>query len=95
MEWYIIPAVIGVGFAAGFINTLAGGGSALSLPFLIFLGLPVNLANGTNRVAILLQNAVGTAGFAREKVLDLKKAIPLAVALMWLHAIILGRCPGW
>ena len=88
MEWYIIPAVIGVGFAAGFINTLAGGGSALSLPFLIFLGLPVNLANGTNRVAILLQNAVGTAGFAREKVLDLKKAIPLAVAS------ILGAVPG-
>ena len=37
MDWYLYPAVIIVGFAAGFINTLAGGGSAISLPFLIFL----------------------------------------------------------
>ena len=80
MEWYLYPAVIGIGFLAGFINTLAGGGSALSLPFLIFLGLPVNVANGTNRIAILLQNAVATAGFAREKVLDVKKSYILVIA---------------
>lgn len=80
MEWYMIPAVIGIGFLAGFINTLAGGGSAISLPFLIFLGLPVNVANGTNRIAILLQNAVASASFKKEKVLDLKKAWPLALA---------------
>jgi uncharacterized membrane protein YfcA len=80
MEWYYYPAVVGIGFLAGFINTLAGGGSAISLPFLIFLGLPVNLANGTNRIAILLQNAVASASFHKKKVLDLKRAIPLAVA---------------
>lgn len=80
MEWYMYPAVVLVGFLAGFINTLAGGGSAISLPFLIFLGLPVNVANGTNRIAILLQNAVATASFKREKVLDIKTAIPLSIA---------------
>ncbi len=80
MEWYLYPAVVAIGFIAGFINTLAGGGSALTLPFLIFLGLPANVANGTNRIAILLQTAVGTAGFAKEKVLDLKKGYPLALA---------------
>lgn len=80
MEWYMYVAVIGIGFLAGFINILAGGGSAISLPFLIFLGLPVNLANGTNRIAILLQNAVASASFKREKVLDLKKALPLSIA---------------
>lgn len=80
MEWYLYPAVIGIGFLAGFINTLAGGGSALSLPFLIFLGLPVNVANGTNRIAILFQNAVATAGFAKEKMLDLKKGYVLITA---------------
>jgi uncharacterized membrane protein YfcA len=80
MEWYLYPAVVLVGFLAGFINTLAGGGSAISLPFLIFLGLPVNVANGTNRIAILLQNATGTASFAREKVLDFKSSIPLLLA---------------
>jgi len=45
-----------LGGLSGFINILAGGGSLLTLPFLIFMGLPVPLANGTNRVAILVQN---------------------------------------
>lgn len=47
----------------GFINTVAGGGSLLSLPVLIFLGLPPNVANGTNRVAIVIQTATAVAGF--------------------------------
>ena len=62
-EWYHYPLLIAVGFAVGFINTVAGGGSLLSLPVLIFLGLPSNLVNGTNRVAIVIQTALATAGF--------------------------------
>ncbi len=62
-EWYHYALLIGVGFAVGFINTLAGGGSLLSLPVLIFLGLPPSVANGTNRVAIVIQTAIATAGF--------------------------------
>ncbi|WP_298476068.1 sulfite exporter TauE/SafE family protein [uncultured Maribacter sp.] len=62
-EWYHYALLIIVGFAVGFINTLAGGGSLLSLPVLIFLGLPSNVANGTNRVAIVIQTAIATAGF--------------------------------
>ena len=67
------PAVIGIGLLAGFINTLAGSGSLITLPFLMFMGLPVNLANGTNRIAILLQNVVAVSNFQRSKILDLKK----------------------
>lgn len=62
-EWYHYPLLVVVGFAVGFINTVAGGGSLLSLPVLIFLGLPSNVANGTNRVAIVIQTALATAGF--------------------------------
>lgn len=62
-EWYHYPLLIAVGFAVGFINTMAGGGSLLSLPVLIFLGLPPSVANGTNRVAIIIQTAMATAGF--------------------------------
>jgi uncharacterized membrane protein YfcA len=58
---YILLVV--VGFIAGTINTIAGGGSLLTLPMLIFLGLPSNVANGTNRIAILIQNIFSTAGF--------------------------------
>jgi uncharacterized membrane protein YfcA len=62
-EWYHYPLLILVGFIVGFINTVAGGGSLLSLPFLIFIGLPSNIANGTNRVAIVVQTAMATVGF--------------------------------
>ncbi|MGB5273467.1 MAG: sulfite exporter TauE/SafE family protein [Flavobacteriaceae bacterium] len=61
--WYHYVLLIGVGFIVGFINTVAGGGSLITLPVLIFLGLPPNVANGTNRVAVVIQNALGTAGF--------------------------------
>jgi len=58
-----ILLLVVVGFFAGVINTMAGGGSLLTLPILIFLGLPPNIANGTNRVAIVVQNVFTTAGF--------------------------------
>ena len=60
-----------VGCVAGTLNVLAGGGSFLTLPVLLFLGLPAPLANGTNRVAILLQNAGAVWSFRRQGVLDL------------------------
>ncbi len=54
----------------GPLNVVAGGGSFLTLPILIFFGLPPGVANGTNRVAILLQNLVASWGFHRHGVLD-------------------------
>ena len=51
------------GVAAGWINMLAGGGSNLTLPALMVLGLPADVANATNRVSVLLQGVVGMAGF--------------------------------
>lgn len=59
-----------LGILAGFINTVAGGGSMLVVPFLIFMGLPANVANATNRVAIFLQNIVSTGTFRQQKVLN-------------------------
>ncbi|MFW6218909.1 MAG: sulfite exporter TauE/SafE family protein [Bacteroidota bacterium] len=79
MEWYMIFAIIGVGFVAGFINMLAGNGSLLTLPLLIFLGLPANVANGTNRIGILLQNVVGASSFKQQKVLDTRAGLWLGV----------------
>lgn len=79
MEWYIIIAVIAAGFTAGFINTFAGGGSLITLPLLMFLGLPANIANATNRIAIFLQNIVGVANFKKQKVFTYKEGIWLAI----------------
>jgi uncharacterized membrane protein YfcA len=63
VELYKAGILIIVGVIAGFINTMAGGGSLLTLPVMIFMGLPPAVANGTNRVAIILQNISGIAGF--------------------------------
>lgn len=75
----MILALVGTGLAAGFINTTAGGGSMLTLPLLMFLGLPANVANGTNRIAILLQNIIGLNTFRQKKVLNLKTDYKLAI----------------
>lgn len=79
MRWLLVPALVGAGFLAGFINTLAGSGSLITLPMLIFMGLPANVANGTNRVAILLQNIAGVSRFRQSGVLDLRGAVMLSL----------------
>jgi uncharacterized membrane protein YfcA len=60
-----ILLLFGVGAVASIINIVAGGGSYLSLPLLIFTGLPAGVANATNRVGILAGNLVGSVKFAR------------------------------
>lgn len=70
MEWMHYPVLFAVGMIAGTLNVLAGGGSFLTLPVLMFLGLPAGLANGTNRVGILLQNIGAVWGFDRRGVMD-------------------------
>src|SRR5436190_14215480 len=67
----LLAAVPVAGVAAGFINTLAGSGSLLTLPMLILLGLPANIANGTNRVGVTMQNIVAVATFRRHGALPL------------------------
>jgi len=67
-----------VGTIAAFINVNAGGGSSLTLPVLIFLGLDPSVANGTNRVAILFQNASAVYAFKKEKFYELKNSLILS-----------------
>ena len=77
MAWYFYPLLIAAGFVCGFVNIIAGSGSAVTLPLLIFMGLPATVANGTNRVAIVLQNVVGAGSFRRSGVLDRRGALIL------------------
>lgn len=74
-----IISLILLGTASGFINMFAGGGSMLVVPFLIFLGLPANVANATNRVAIFLQNIVSTTTFRQKKILNFKTDYKLLI----------------
>jgi hypothetical protein len=79
MDWYAYPLLILAGIAAGFVNMLAGNGSLITLPALLFLGLPANVANATNRVGVTLQNVVGTVGFYRQGKMDVRGALLLSI----------------
>lgn len=68
-----------VGILAGVINVMAGGGSSLTLPALILLGLDPTVANGTNRIAILMQNVSAYAGFQKDHLNEFKTSFKLAV----------------
>jgi len=70
-------ALLGAGLAAGFINVNAGGGSLITLPALIFLGLPTTAANATNRVGLVLQNTVSSSAFAHGGRLPLRLSLLL------------------
>ena len=70
------------GVIAGFINTVAGGGSLLTLPILIFMGLPSNIANGTNRIAIFMQNIFSISGYKSRGVSDFKYSSWLSVSAL-------------
>ncbi len=63
MTWLEIIALFLVGVFTGFLNTVAGGGSLLTLPVMIFMGLPGTVANATNRVAIFISGLVAVKGF--------------------------------
>ncbi|MBN1340211.1 MAG: sulfite exporter TauE/SafE family protein [Bacteroidales bacterium] len=76
--WEIVILIV-AGVFVGFINTLAGGGSVISLSLLMFFGLPANVANGTNRIAIFIQNIAAVGSFRQQKVLDHKKGFRLAL----------------
>jgi uncharacterized protein len=76
--WHIILILI-VGLASGFINTIAGGGSSITLPLLMFLGLSPNMANGTNRIAILMQSIAGVGTFRKNNIMTISEGWKLAL----------------
>ncbi|MEP0369284.1 MAG: sulfite exporter TauE/SafE family protein [Cyclobacteriaceae bacterium] len=72
--------LVAVGVLAGFLNVVGGGGSLLTLPVMIFMGLPPNIANATNRIAILWQNVFAISKFRKEGVVEWKYSIWLGLA---------------
>jgi uncharacterized membrane protein YfcA len=79
---------VGAGFCSGFLNTIASAGSAVTLPLLIFLGLPANIANGTNRVQIAVGRLASIIAFQRARAIDWRKALVLSLPCL------LGACLG-
>lgn len=74
-----LAGLFAVGAVSGALNVVAGGGSFLTLPVLIFLGLPAAVANATNRVGVLAQNLGGVAGFHRSRAMDWRWGLAASV----------------
>jgi uncharacterized membrane protein YfcA len=88
LTWVSIIILICSGIIVGFINTLAGGGTVVSLSVFMFLGLPPLVANGTNRIGIIFQNTTAVAYFQKNKLIDWQKVIRFAIP------IVLGSITG-
>ena len=75
---YQVLLLIPIGIVAGYLNVMAGGGSLLTVPALIFMGIPGHVANGTNRIAILAQNITAVSTFYKRGFHDFKLGLSLA-----------------
>lgn len=64
--FFILGAVVSL------INSIAGGGSSLSLPIMIFLGIPATVANGTNRIGLIIGNISSVVNLAKHGYLDIR-----------------------
>lgn len=98
MEPWQYLLLAGLGLIAGTLNVLAGGGSLLTLPALVFLGLDGPVANGTNRVAILAQNVTAIGGFRSRGFSDFRLSLTLALAALpgaiggaWVGTLVRGE----
>ena len=76
---YDLLILVAAGLFSGFVNTMAGGGSLLTLPLLIFFGLPPATANGTNRIAIFVSTSSATLGFRSKNVNSFPFSIYLGI----------------
>lgn len=83
---YLVYILIGA--LAGTVNTLAGGGSIFTLTALTFYGMPIDLANGTNRLGLVIQSSSGTHSFIKKGLVDLKSNY------MLIGIVILGALVG-
>lgn len=72
-----IIIAIGAGLLCGFLNTVASSGSAVTLPLLIVMGITPSIANGTNRVPVLVGALIATIAFLRAGIIDWSQAFKI------------------
>ncbi len=77
LELWHLPLVLCVGVLASIVNTLAGGGSILSLPLFIFLGMPQDFAHGTNRMGLIFGAGSASWTFYKQKYLRPRLLLPM------------------
>lgn len=79
VDWVEITLLLVSGVVVGIINTLGGGGSVITMALFMAMGIPVATANGTNRIAVVMQNLSATIAFMRKSMVDIKNSLLLGV----------------
>ena len=79
MTWNEIVLLLASGVLVGIINTLGGGGSVITMSLFMAMGMPIGIANGTNRIAVLLQNLSATVAFLRKGMLHVRSGVMLSL----------------
>jgi uncharacterized membrane protein YfcA len=79
MTWNEIVLLLASGVIVGIINTLGGGGSVITMSLFMAMGMPIGIANGTNRIAVLLQNLSATVAFLRKGMLHVRSGVMLSL----------------
>jgi uncharacterized membrane protein YfcA len=74
---YYYLALIVTGLISGFINTIAGGGTMISVPALMLTNMPADIANATNRLSIFLAALVSVKGFDKHGHLPRNRLVPI------------------
>lgn len=77
--WWEMAVLIVAGFCAGLVNVMAGGGSILTVPIMMFLGIPGHVANGTNRITVVAHNASAIVTYVRHGVPHTKLCVTLTL----------------
>ena len=93
----MVLLVVG-GLFAGCVNTIAGGGSLLTVPLLVLVGVPGDVANGTNRLGILTSNVSAAEAFRRQGVAGLSRVVPVLVPVVvgaLVGSVLISRGGRW
>jgi uncharacterized membrane protein YfcA len=85
-DLFIPIAIFAAGFVYSFINIMAGGGSVLTLGVMLLLGLEGSVANGTNRIGLLVAGMSGAAAYKSEKIGNMKESMDLSDSV--LHRVV-------
>ena len=86
------------GFLGGLLNTVASSGSAVTLPAMIFIGLSPQVANATNRVALLVGFIMATYKYHKAGLVDWKRGMQLAPMIIIgtiEHSQMSTNCTSW
>lgn len=77
LDLNVLLILILFGFLAAFIDSVVGGGGLISLPALMFVGLPPSAAVATNKLAGTMGSLTSTITFYRSGKLDIKSVYKL------------------